>query len=241
MSYTNQPQYSRRDFLERTVRGAAGTGVVLATGGLSAVLAQEAKSKTRELVELMENNEWVFPKNYYKEDFSQYEQQIQRVSGLPKLSKDEYYAVKYWQLFVQNLELPDFRNVSLVYTKAQPTAPLAVISKRAGFAGFDWVRDTGIVVPSRYAPESYFSMEVDELDFATIKGVQVPITVHTEFLDHNLDGIPEGHYVKKTAGPPIPEQFRRIPTKRMDNVTALAKFNGTLDLLLSKARELIRK
>ena len=237
MSYTSQPQgqnkYSRREFLRTSSAAATGTGLILATDGLTGMLAQEKTSKSREITELLENNENVFGRHIMGQHYGP--NSIHQIIDLPKLPKDQHYATRVWEIRKAKFQLPNYTNVTLTYMPAQRDKQLWIVNQFG-----QYVRDTNIKVSDDDYSQSNFIIDVGELDFTTIKGVQIPITISTHFVDNNLDGIPDTYSIYKTAGPQIPEGFRNIPAE-IDQATANAKFNETLDSLLQKVRSMVQQ
>ena len=245
MSYASQPQgqnkYGRREFLRTSSAAIAGTGLVLATGGLTGLIAQEPQSKTKELTELLETNESVFPRSF-SGGFIEYplkgDSLPQGVAQLPKLPKGQSYGTRL-PLNV-SFDLPNSKKAVLVYNPAVSTEALGLYDKNARF-----VRDTGMVVQIN---RSHASLELDvyEHDSATVRGVQIPINVGTVFQKNNLDDTPGGYRTeyfiiireKGRSDSSASGQFLDIP--EMDRATATSKYNEFISLVLQEARNKVR-
>lgn len=234
MSYTNQPQYSRRGFLERAARGIVGTGTILATGGLSPALAQETKSKTKELTELLESNPDVFPRNFAG-GLTEY---IDRDRSLPKLPKGQQYGTRL-PLSIR-FDLPNSKRAVLAYRPKDSDEPVGVYDQDARFG-----RDTGIKVRINN-PTASLELDVYEKDSTTIGGNQIPINVTTVFHNNDLDDVPNGYnrryYFMRINPLTKREEVTYIPESglQFDQATANTKYNEMIELILQEARKMVQ-
>ena len=237
MSYPYPIQHSRRKVLGTLCAAVAGTSLVLSTGGLAGLLAQEAKSKTMELAGSLENKD-AFPQSHVG-NFKSYGPNMhlvpEGVTPLPKLLDNQSYGLES-SLIYAKFDLTNFRNIEIEYQPKDTTERLGVYDFPARF-----VRDTHI--SARITREKpYFILRLNELELMTLNNVQIPVTVSTLFKKNDLDDKPgPGPYqIRKDAGPSIPEPFR-ISYIPIDEATAAAKYIELIDLVLQEARNRVRQ
>lgn len=221
MAYADSLQYSRRDFLRTAAAVSAGSAIVGATGGLTALLAQQATSKTQELAELLERNQNAFDRRarlVYDPDSYKH---------LPELPQHERYLRQ--DAIVFQFNLPDFGKVEIEYVPRRSNASIAV------YYGDNYLRQTGFSILTEQ-PRPDFFIHARELDFVKFRGESIPVTIDSMFRKSDLDDTPGKYYTLKTAGDSIPKELRELPAS-MNNAEATVKYLELTDLALQEARK----